>query len=111
MESEDRALQETEKTRRLWVCVYLFAALAFLKHLFQAWDMIHSQPFSWRHSIDAGFELIVLPGPLLIGLGFRRTIKNQLGKNLLSESTSQICTEWIALLLYAVYIVIGSLHI
>jgi hypothetical protein len=111
LKSEDRALQEAEKTRWLWVCVYLFAALAFLKHLSQAWDMIHSQPFSWRLSIDAGFDLIVLSGPLLIGLGFRRTIKNELGKNLLSERTSQVCDDWIALLLYAVYLAIGSLHI
>jgi len=103
MKLEDRDLSETEKARIQWGFVYFFAALTLLR---LAWDTFLARPFSWHIAIDNGLGLLICPFPLLIGLMFRRLLKRELAKDLLSARTYQVCDYWIAQLLVFAYLAI-----
>jgi hypothetical protein len=110
MESQDRALKGTENTGLLWMLVYLLIGVIFLDRAFNAWDAFHTQTFSWRILIDFGCQFLALPIPLTMGLAFRKTLKGELAKNLLSERTYRICHSWIAQLLLLAYICLAIIH-
>jgi hypothetical protein len=103
VEDEDKALKGTEKAGTLWSIVYVLAALGFLRRMFDLWFACHELPFRWRAPIDSGFDMLFLPLPLLVGMAFRGLLKKELGKDLLSPRTYEICEYWVALLLLVVY--------
>jgi len=104
MTIEDRALKGTEYTGLLWVGAYFAIAAALVGRSFHLWGALHAQPLGWKAPVDIGFELLVLPVPLLMSLAFRKMLRAELGKDLISMRTYRICDYWIAqLLLYAYF--------
>jgi hypothetical protein len=61
-------------------------------------------------SSTVAIEILALPIPLWMGLAFRKTLKDELDKCLLSDRTYQICDYWIAQLLLLVYICLVIIH-
>jgi len=96
MASEDQALKGTEYTGLIWVSSYVMVAFAFLLRSLHAWDVFHVQPLSWKTSVIPVMGLVLVLSPLLMGLAFRKTLKKELGEDLLSERTYRICDFWIA---------------
>jgi hypothetical protein len=70
MESEDRALKGTENTGMFWTLLYLMAAAAFIFRSVDVWFAFHAQPFGWKKPVDLGFEILLLPVPLVMALPF-----------------------------------------
>jgi len=79
------------------------AVVAFLSCLFHVWIAFDVHPFTWKTPIDLCFGILALPIPMIIGLHFRKTLRNELYKDLLSERTYRICDRWISRLLLYVY--------
>jgi len=108
MKLEERDLSETERAKILWIVAYLFVFLTLLSPVFHAWDLSHVHPFKLEGAIDLGFQLLVCPIPLLMGILFRGSLRNELKKDLLSARTYQICDYWIAQLLAYSYLAMSA---
>ena len=104
MGSEDRALQNTEYAGMYWVIVYLLALVAFLVRAGFEWNAAHAHPFEWIDAILSGMGLLYCLFPLILGLAFRRTLRKERMRELLSERTYSICNFGIAQLLFTVYL-------
>jgi len=104
MESQDRAQKDAENPGLLWALAYFLLAVALLAHASHGWEALHSQPFSWISASDLGLRLLLLPIPLTMGLGFRRTLKNERRKDMLTERTCRICDSWMPQLLIMAYL-------
>ena len=110
MASEADALKGTENAGTIWTLLYLIATVELVFRVVDVWFAFHAQPFGWKKPVDLGFEILALPIPLWMGLAFRKTLKNELDKGLLSDRTYQICDCWIAQLLLLVYICMVIIH-
>ncbi|MGA3046244.1 MAG: hypothetical protein ABSD67_06450 [Terracidiphilus sp.] len=108
--SEADALKGTENAGAIWTLLYLVATVELLFRLVDVWFAFHARPSGWKKPIDLGFEILGLPIPLWMGLAFRRTLKDELDKSLLSERTYQICDYWIAQLLLLIYLCFVVVH-
>jgi hypothetical protein len=103
MEKEDRALQGTENAGMFWGVVYFLVFAVLLIRIINIWRAAHSQSFDWAGISENGMNLIygILPG--LVGLMFRKTLKKELNRGMLSDRTYKICNWHIALLLFFTY--------
>src|SRR5271157_5880114 len=104
MASKDQAVKGTDNTGLLWILVYFIAAALFLESVIHTWYAFYVRPFSWENPIDFCFKLLLMPIPLVISLIFRRTLKDELGKEFISERTYRICDYMLAQLLLFTYI-------
>jgi hypothetical protein len=104
MQGTDSALRGTAATPELWGGVYMMLVFALLSRGLHAWETYGGQPFGWEQGLAISVELIFCPAPLLMGLAFRRLVKNELRKNLLNSRTYKIVNFWIAQLLILTYI-------
>ena len=104
MGSDDRALQNTEYAGMYWVIAYLLALVAFLVRASYEWKAAHAHPFEWNDAVLAGMGLIYSFFPVILGLAFRRTLRKERARDLLSERTYSICNFRIAQLLFFAYL-------
>jgi len=104
MESPDRALRGTAATPELWGAVYMMLVFAVLSRVLRAWLLLEGKPIGWQDVVGLGVSLLVCPAPLLIGRAFRKLLKSEVNKSLLSQRTFKICNFWIAQLLVLAYI-------
>ena len=104
MESGDRALIGTESAGILWLLAYVFVAVTFLGQVFDVSHRIHMQPLTWWDAVNGGLGVLSSLFPLCMGLAFRKLLKGELNKDLLTTRTYKICDLWIAQLLLIAYI-------
>lgn len=106
MESNDSALRGTAATPELWGGVYMMLAFALFARGLHGWERFQGRPMGWQDLLALGVELFLCPAPLLVGIAFRKLIKNELKRSQLSARTFKICNFWIAQLLILAYIAI-----
>src|SRR5579863_3058791 len=103
MEDKDRAMQNTEYTGMYWDMVYISTALAFVIRAANDWKASRAHPLDWLEAVHIGMGLLYCLLPLFLGLAFRRNLKREMDRDLLSLRTFQICSLRIAMLLFFVY--------
>jgi hypothetical protein len=103
MENEDRALKGTQNAWYTWQVVYVGTFFVFLLRVACFVVDIPSRPFSWWHAVGGGIGPFLALVPLLMGLAFRKLLKDELGKEMLSARTYRICDYRIAQLLLFTY--------
>ena len=104
MQSNDRALRGTGAAPELWGAVYMMLVFALLSRAVHAWMQYSGQPFGWEQGLAVGFEILLCPAPMLMGLAFRKRMKSELSGNQLSQRTFKICNFWIPQLVILAYI-------
>jgi len=104
MEGEDRALQNIEYAGMYWVIVYVMAPFALLFRAGFEWKVARLHPFGWIDAVLACVGLVYCLFPLSLGLAFRRALRKERDRDLLSERTYSICSFRIAQLLFIVYL-------
>jgi hypothetical protein len=104
MEVKDHAMQGTDDARMYWSIVYAFTVLAFLVRATNDWKAARTHPFDWMDTIFIGMGLLYCIIPLILGLAFRRNLKKERDRELLSVRTYAICNIGIAQLLFFVYL-------
>ncbi|MGD0628376.1 MAG: hypothetical protein ABR987_03440 [Terracidiphilus sp.] len=82
---------------------YFVAAVALLGLLLHVWDSSHEHPALWMKVFKYGSGAFFAIFTLLLGETFRRVLRQDLAKGLLSARTYEICDYWIASLLLFVY--------
>jgi hypothetical protein len=103
MESDDRTLKGSENANILWLLVYMVVVSTFLVQVLHVWELTHAQPFSRWGAVNGGLGALFCLLPLCMGIAFRRLLKGELNKDLLSARTYKICDLWIAQLLFIAY--------
>lgn len=104
MEIKDRALQNTEYVGMYWGLVYVSTAASFLRRTENVWTIVHTHPFVWWGVVVIVLELFYCLLPLFLGLAFRKILKKEKDRELLSARTYEICDFRIAQLLLFVYV-------
>jgi predicted transporter len=105
MEGKDRAmLQNTEYAGMYWGMVYILTVFAFLVRAANDWKVARNHPPDWLDATMMGMGLLYCLIPLFLGLAFRRALKREMDRDLLSPRTFQICSFRIAMLLIFVYL-------
>jgi predicted histidine transporter YuiF (NhaC family) len=83
--------------------VYILVAVAFLIRATNDWKVARTHPPDWLDATTMGMGLIYCLLPLIFGLIFRRTLKREMDRNLMSLRTLKLCSFRIAILLFFVY--------
>jgi hypothetical protein len=104
MQIRDRALRGTAAAYQLWGGVYMMLAFILLIRALHVWNQMNGQPFGQHQLFEIGLELTFYPAPLLLGCAFRKLMRIELSKSLLSQRTYKICNYWIAKVLILAYI-------
>jgi hypothetical protein len=65
---------------------------------------LQGQTIGWEQGAEIAIELLFCPAPLLMGLAFRKLIKNERNCNRLSQRAYKVCNFWLAKLLIIAYI-------
>ena len=104
MRSRDRALRGTAAAPELWGGVYMMLAFVLLSRALHIWNQMNGQSFGQHQLFEIGLELTFYPAPLLLGSAFRKLMRIELSKSLLSQRTYKICNYWIAKVLILAYI-------
>jgi hypothetical protein len=104
MQNRDRALRGTAAAPELWGGVYMMLIFVILSRALHAWTRMEGQPIDWHQMVEFGAELLFCPAPLLLGNAFRKLMRIELSKNLVSQRTYKICNFWTAKVLMIAYI-------
>ena len=105
MDSKEAALSGTEYTKMYWGADYLLAGVVFLYRSTSLVEVIlHGQPYDVQKIFMSGLSLVYCFLPLILGVAFRKLLKRELDRELLSTRTYLICNWRIAQLLFIVYI-------
>lgn len=104
MQSSDRALRGTSATPELWTAVYLMLVFDLCFRALRAWTTMGGKPIGWQDAVHIGVDMLVCPAPILIGMSFRKLLREEMSRNQLSSRTFTICNYWIAQMLVLVYV-------
>jgi len=104
MKLEDLDPNERKRARIEWGGAYMFVGIALFYWAFRSLHLIHLQPVNWSDAINAGIYLVVCFVPLYAGSAFRKLLRGDLDKDLLSTRTYQICDSEIAQLVALSYL-------
>ena len=103
MDIEEAASNNTQYTGAYWVIDCVFCGEVSLERMFTFWKSAHvvpSDPWGWFQPCLAMVYVFL---PLLVGYQFRRLLKRELQKELLSARMFAICDWRIAQLLFLAY--------
>jgi hypothetical protein len=104
MQIRDRALRGTAAAPELWGGVYMMLAFVLLSRALHMWSQLNGQSIDRHQWFEIGLELTFYPAPLLLGNAFRKMMRVELSKNLVSQRTYKICNFWTAKVLMLAYI-------
>ncbi len=107
MEDTDRALRGTSVTPELWTAVYLMLVFDLCFRALRAWTQMDGKPIGWPEIVHMGVDLLICPAPVLMGISFRKLLRDEMGHNQLNSRTFTICNYWIAQLLIIVYVALA----
>jgi len=82
----------------------MMLAFVLLSRALHLWNQMKGQPVDQHELFEIGLELVFYPAPLLLGNAFRKLMRIELSKSLLSQRSYKICNYWIAKVLILAYI-------
>jgi hypothetical protein len=103
MEIEDAALNNTEYARAYWVIDCVFCGVVFLERMLDFWKSVHTAPSDLLGWVPHCLAILYVFFPLLAAYQFRRLLKRESQRELLSARMFAICDWRIAQLLFLAY--------
>jgi hypothetical protein len=97
------AMYGVSLTPMLKYVTYFGAAVALLGSILHLWDSSHEHPVLWMKVFKYGMGIFFAIFTLFLCEAFRKVLRQELAKGLLSARTYEICDYWIATFLLFVY--------